>query len=197
MNNPDFNGMEEPCKSCEFNRGFAGCTRRRCVLEDIPKEPRRYPQAVVNKVQATIPPEIEDVMHKKGWNAFGLYELVREALESHAGEDTKADNIGLNLAKVGLEAQRIHEAIQRFALDMTAKMISKIAKRGGWDDPVAFPMDRRLERLLDEMEEFSNALKEGGRAHVREECVDVANQIMMIWFIMEHQDLPEGWNDCV
>jgi NTP pyrophosphatase (non-canonical NTP hydrolase) len=129
MHHEAFKGQAEPCKSCQYNRGFAGCALSKCVLENIPP---------------------------------------------------------------------FMEPIKRFAQAMFEKMVKRSTKRSGWDDPVAFPMNQRLERLLAEMEEFAKAIDRGEQHHVREECVDVANQIMMIWYVMDSPDLPEDWShDCL
>lgn len=84
--------------------------------------------------------------------------------------------------------------IQRFAVEMAEKMKKRAKKRSGWDDPEGFPCDQRFHRLMEEIRELIDAMKSGKRVHVRDECVDVANQIMMIWFVMGCENLPDDWN---
>jgi len=45
-----------------------------------------YSWTVSDKIDAQIPPEIIQAMSSKGWNAFGIYELVKEELQKEKRE---------------------------------------------------------------------------------------------------------------
>lgn len=40
-----------------------------------------YSYAVADVTKKNIPTEIIEAMHKKGWNEFGIYEVVKDALK--------------------------------------------------------------------------------------------------------------------
>lgn len=49
-----------------------------------------YPRQVEQIIDQTLPAEITSAMHKHGWNALGVYELVRLTLNTWKREYKKA-----------------------------------------------------------------------------------------------------------
>jgi hypothetical protein len=49
----------------------------------MPKKPKVYPHEVCDKIDKIIPSQIIQAMEELGWNAFGVYEVVREALSEY------------------------------------------------------------------------------------------------------------------
>lgn len=49
----------------------------------MPKKPKVYPHEVCDKIDKIIPSQIIQAMAELGWNAFGVYEVVREALSEY------------------------------------------------------------------------------------------------------------------
>lgn len=56
----------------------------------------RYSYEVSDKVEARIPKEILEVLHKNGWNSLGIYEIVKEELAKEKKKLAKEKkNVGL------------------------------------------------------------------------------------------------------
>lgn len=48
-----------------------------------------YSYSLEREIERQIPPSIIEAMNNKGWNAFGIYELVKEEIKKEKKEKSK------------------------------------------------------------------------------------------------------------
>lgn len=116
MHHSSFNGQGEPCKSCPYNRGFAGCELRKCILD----KPR-------------------DDMASLGFEAQKIREAIRqfslrmaEKMKSKIGQrsgwdDRKFFPLSHRLGRLAEECNELLEAIKSGDADGTQKEAVDVA----------------------------------------------------------------------